>query len=157
MRTHQVQLQSSVLGGRNSDIAQFADAGGHRISESICRDNIFNDRTRPVHSRTCIRIEQYRPIFVYHLTQVIQRQGISCDMQSFHSASVCASAARPATVRKTLIYFSGKGDFSIFALTATCVLSPSASSRPSSARSTWYWKVMSDERRRAMRVRIVIS
>ncbi len=138
MRTHQVQLQGSVLGGRNPHIAQFADAGRNRIGETVGCNHVLNYGTRPVHGGTCVRIEQNRTIFEDHLTQVIQRQGIPCDMQSFHSASVCASVTWPATVRKTLMYFSGKGAFSIFALTATWVLSPSASSRPSSVRSTWY-------------------
>ena len=131
VRAHQVDLQFANLVADNAHVAELAHAGGDGVGDFVAGDDLIDHGARPVHSLARVRRQEHGTAFGRDFAHRFQREivavNVKCVQESFPSCF-------PKAARKAFKYFSGRAAIFISASVTICVVSPSASSVPSSAR-----------------------
>src|ERR1700677_71819 len=153
VRPHQINLHFPYLLARNAHVTEFAYASRNRIRNFVARDQGVHYRASPPNAGASIAIQKHGPSTDRHFAHRFGSKLIAVDVKCFQG--ICRSAFRnkydshssaPIAARNALMYFSGRGTFFISGSTTMCVVSPSASSVPSSARTSSYSNCTRDSR-----------
>src|SRR5580693_1350916 len=156
VRAHQIDLHFANLLARNAHVAEFAYTGRNRVRNFVAGDQRVDNGASTVYSRSSIRVEQHWPMLDSDFPHRFQSKIVAVDVKCFQG--ICRSAFQiityssqmslfiPIAARNALTYFSGSGTFFISGSTTMCVVSPSASSVPSSARTNSYSNCTRDSR-----------
>jgi hypothetical protein len=73
-------LQLANLLRSNADIAQFADASGHGVSDAILINQFFYHLARSQHLLSRVRRKQHRTLLVHNFAQIRERELFSVDV-----------------------------------------------------------------------------
>src|SRR5215470_16538780 len=132
--SHQIDLQRADLVTGDADVTEFSDASGDRVGDFIRCDDLIDDSPGVVHQLARIRSEEHGATFVGDFAYGFQSQIASVNVQCVQEISV--DSYFPAAARKTVRYLPGKAATFIFESVTICVVSPSASNVPLSARAS---------------------
>src|SRR5262252_6747331 len=137
MGAHQVDLQFADLISGDVHITEFSNAGSDRVRNLVVRYQRVDHRARPIHRSPRIGIEQHGPPFKRNLVHCFYGEVVAIDVKSFQeSFQFLISYCFPAARRNTPAYFSGR-ELTFISLSITIwVVSASASSVPSEARTS---------------------
>ena len=131
---HQIDLQLANLITSDSNIAEFSHACGDRVSNFVGRDDFIDDRSGVINRFSCIRRQKHRSALIGDFTYSFERQIVSVNVQCVQEFPI--EDYFPAAARKTVKYLTGKAATFIFESVTMCVVSPSASKVPFSARAS---------------------
>ena len=143
MGAHQVDLQFADLVAGNADVAKFAHPGGDGVRHAVFRDQRIHHRARAIDRLAGIGIEQDGAALDRDFADRFESQIFAVDVEGFQesfwfpvSGFKCGALISPLLPGMPSECSAGSGAGFIFASRIMCVVSPSASSSPSSARSS---------------------
>ena len=139
---HQVDLQLANLVAGNADVGQFAHAGGDGVRHAVFRDQRVHHRAGAIDSLAGIGIKQDGTALDRHFPDRFESQIFSVDVQGFQASfrfpvsGFKGNLISPPLREILSEMLGGSCAGFIFASRIMCVVSPSASSSPSLARTS---------------------
>src|SRR5580658_2215474 len=131
MGSNQVDLQFANLVAHNAHVTELSHASGNRVGHFVTRDDFVDHGAGLVHGLARVSRQEHRTPFGCNFTHRFQSKivtiNVKCVQERFPSCF-------PTAARNTVIYLSGSAAIFILSSVTMCVVSPSASSVPSSTR-----------------------
>ena len=145
VRAHQVDLQLANLVAGDAHVAEFAHARGDGIGEFVAGDDVVNHGARTIHGLARVGRQAAPGVvsvrdFAHRFQSKIVTVDVKCVQEKFPVSLSSIERIFPCCAECFQILFRQRGTF-ISGSVTMCVVSPSASSAPSSARTQFVTKM----------------